>query len=159
MGCALLGASYIVRVIAVAQVDRCPLAGAFARGAAAMGRPPAAQAAGARPLHRAALLCLAARQVEVSHILVGPEKKDLIPQLRERLAAGEDFKGLAAEHSQCPSRSNGGSLGWIARGQTVPEFEEGRRGGSQAAGRQYVPPSLAALVFGKQHVTWAPFGS
>lgn len=107
------------------------------------------------------------------HILVAPDKKDLIPQLRQRVEAGETLAALAAEHSQCPSRrcrvggegagqvclvctlpvhasrassqrnaicssaynhilhaisrssrrSNGGSIGWIGKGQTVPEFE------------------------------------
>lgn len=33
---------------------------------------------------------------------------------------------MAAHHSAAPPapRSNGGSLGWIAKGQTVAEFEE-----------------------------------
>ena len=55
---------------------------------------------------------------------MSPEQRGLIPQLRQRVAAGEPLAALAEEHSKCPSRSNGGSLGWIGRGQTVPEFEE-----------------------------------
>lgn len=34
------------------------------------------------------------------------------------------FADLASRHSACPSRSAGGDLGVVARGQTVPEFEE-----------------------------------
>ncbi|RFC67582.1 MULTISPECIES: peptidylprolyl isomerase [Mesorhizobium] len=33
------------------------------------------------------------------------------------------FADLAAEHSACPSRTNGGMLGQLASGDTVPEFE------------------------------------
>ncbi|MDS1140780.1 peptidylprolyl isomerase [Pusillimonas sp. SM2304] len=33
------------------------------------------------------------------------------------------FSVLAAEHSACPSRTNGGLLGQLASGDTVPEFE------------------------------------
>ena len=33
------------------------------------------------------------------------------------------FAALAAEHSACPSRTNGGMLGQLASGDTVPEFE------------------------------------
>jgi peptidyl-prolyl cis-trans isomerase C len=34
------------------------------------------------------------------------------------------FESLAREHSQCDSRANGGRLGQIAKGTTVPEFEK-----------------------------------
>ncbi len=34
------------------------------------------------------------------------------------------FEAIAREHSQCDSRANGGRLGQIARGETVPEFEK-----------------------------------
>lgn len=33
------------------------------------------------------------------------------------------FAELAQEHSACPSRAEGGELGMLARGQTVPEFD------------------------------------
>ncbi len=33
------------------------------------------------------------------------------------------FAALAAEYSACPSRANGGVLGQLASGDTVPEFE------------------------------------
>ncbi len=58
-----------------------------------------------------AIACLANSSIhrctclQVAHILVAPEKKDLIPQLRQRIEAGEaSMAALAAEHSQCPSR-------------------------------------------------------
>lgn len=45
---------------------------------------------------------------------------DLISEIEANPAA---LAELAAHVSACPSRSNGGQLGQISRGQTVPEFE------------------------------------
>ncbi|HTW31920.1 MAG TPA: peptidyl-prolyl cis-trans isomerase [Candidatus Sulfotelmatobacter sp.] len=79
-------------------------------------------------------------QVKVSHILIktplpGPDGKvdekgvaeaqqraqDLLKQLK----AGANFEDLARKYSEDPgSAKQGGSLGWIGRGQTVPEFEK-----------------------------------
>src|SRR5579864_4394320 len=79
-------------------------------------------------------------QVEVRHILIktpppGPDGKvdpkavDAARQKAEdilkQLHAGADFAKLAEADSQdTASAKNGGSLGWIQRGQTVPEFEK-----------------------------------
>ena len=46
--------------------------------------------------------------------------REVLAQLCE---APERFAALAHEHSSCPSRDSGGSLGQLSRGQTVPEFE------------------------------------
>ena len=43
--------------------------------------------------------------------------------LGDVLADPDGLTGLAQRFSDCPSRSQGGDLGWIARGSTVPEFE------------------------------------
>jgi peptidyl-prolyl cis-trans isomerase D len=79
-------------------------------------------------------------QAKVSHILIktplpGPDGKvdekgvaeaqkraeDLLKQLR----AGAKFEDLATKYSEDPgSAKQGGSLGWIGRGRTVPEFEK-----------------------------------
>lgn len=79
-------------------------------------------------------------QAKVSHILIktplpGPDGKvdekgaaeaqrraeDLLQQLK----SGAKFEDLAKKYSEDPgSAKEGGSLGWIGRGQTVPEFEK-----------------------------------
>ncbi len=43
------------------------------------------------------------------------------------------FAVLAAEHSACPSRANGGMLGQLASGDTVPEFEAALYGMDEAS--------------------------
>jgi hypothetical protein len=45
-----------------------------------------------------------------------------IETVAQELDAGGDFHALVAEHSDCPER--GGALGFITRGEMVPEFEE-----------------------------------
>jgi peptidyl-prolyl cis-trans isomerase D len=79
-------------------------------------------------------------QAKVSHILIktplaGPDGKvddkgvaeaqrraeDLLKQLK----AGAKFEELAKKYSEDPgSAKEGGSLGWIGKGRTVPEFEK-----------------------------------
>lgn len=46
-----------------------------------------------------------------------------ITKVKNRLKAGEDFKTVAKEISQCPSGQSGGDLGWFSRGMMVKEFE------------------------------------
>jgi peptidyl-prolyl cis-trans isomerase C len=45
----------------------------------------------------------------------------LIGQLQEDL---QRFTALALSHSACPSKAQGGALGQLSKGQTVPEFEK-----------------------------------
>ena len=46
-------------------------------------------------------------------------------KLRQRIQNGDDFAALAKSNSEDPgSASNGGDLGWVNPGQTVPEFEK-----------------------------------
>lgn len=70
--------------------------------------------------------------IEASHILLIAPKdaiqerrkaKQLAEQLLSRLKEGALFEELAKTNSACPSRENGGSLGQLTSGQTVPEFE------------------------------------
>lgn len=69
----------------------------------------------------------------VRHILLGCPADDAIErsEMRERAEAliaellGDTgrFSELALAHSDCPSKAQGGALGQISQGQTVPEFE------------------------------------
>ena len=56
------------------------------------------------------------------HILVA--SKEACDELKARIAAGESFADLAAQHSTCPSGQQGGSLGEFGPGQMVKEFDE-----------------------------------
>lgn len=56
------------------------------------------------------------------HILVSTE--DLCNQLKQQIADGADFAGLAKEHSTCPSGQQGGDLGEFGPGQMVREFDD-----------------------------------
>lgn len=62
------------------------------------------------------------------HILVKTQKD--AKQLRERALAGEDFGSLAQQYSSCPSKAQGGDLGWFGPGQMVKPFENAAFSGS-----------------------------
>lgn len=70
-------------------------------------------------------------QTLARHILVRPNTPGEEPEaqlhlerLRQRIQNGEDFAAIAHAHSEDrASAANGGSLGWVGPGETVPEFE------------------------------------
>ncbi|GJN10630.1 hypothetical protein PR202_ga28740 [Eleusine coracana subsp. coracana] len=75
------------------------------------------------------------KELLVQHLLVGEKDVRLLVDLEKSIVAGglliahaaviwADLSDLAVEHSLCPSKENGGMLGWIRKGQMVPEFEE-----------------------------------
>ena len=71
--------------------------------------------------------------IRVRHILLAAAPADLAARHRaqqsgEALIAAlrqepDRFVEFAMRHSACPSRETGGELGWIERGDTVPEFD------------------------------------
>lgn len=62
-------------------------------------------------------------QAHSAHILV-PEET-LAISITNELNNGGDFAKLAAQHSIDPgSKDSGGDLGWVGKGQFVPEFEK-----------------------------------
>ncbi|MGR8948099.1 MAG: peptidylprolyl isomerase [Gammaproteobacteria bacterium] len=71
-------------------------------------------------------------QHKARHILISPselisdeEALNRIRQLKYRLEEGEDFAQIARQHSDDRgSALDGGNLGWVSKGQMVPEFEE-----------------------------------
>ncbi|MCF2908361.1 MULTISPECIES: peptidylprolyl isomerase [Pseudoalteromonas] len=56
------------------------------------------------------------------HILVDNEAQCL--ELKQRIAAGEDFADIAKQYSSCPSGQDGGDLGEFGPGMMVPEFDK-----------------------------------
>ncbi|KAL6516365.1 hypothetical protein OROGR_019670 [Orobanche gracilis] len=64
------------------------------------------------------------REILVQHLLVKENDQKLLLELQKRAAEGEDLSDLAVEYSICPSKEEGGMLGWVRMGQMVPEFEE-----------------------------------
>ncbi|XP_019434690.1 PREDICTED: rhodanese-like/PpiC domain-containing protein 12, chloroplastic [Lupinus angustifolius] len=64
------------------------------------------------------------RELLVQHLLVKEDNQKLILDLQQRISTGEDLSDLAVEYSICPSKEDGGMLGWVRKGQMVPEFEE-----------------------------------
>lgn len=60
----------------------------------------------------------------IQHLLVPEDQLSLLLDLQRETQRGSDLSDLATEHSICPSKENGGMLGWVRRGQMVQEFEE-----------------------------------
>ena len=72
-------------------------------------------------------------RVRVRHILLGAEADDVTGRFNAR-SEGERligelqanpvlFADFAMRFSDCPSKDQGGELGWLERGQTTPEFD------------------------------------
>ncbi|KAF3452291.1 hypothetical protein FNV43_RR02724 [Rhamnella rubrinervis] len=64
------------------------------------------------------------KEILVQHLLVKEDDLKLLLELQQKISGGEDLSDLAVEYSICPSKEEGGMLGWVRKGQMVPEFEE-----------------------------------
>jgi peptidyl-prolyl cis-trans isomerase C len=72
-------------------------------------------------------------QIKASHILckIDPQAtadekkkaKEKAEGLLKQIKAGKDFAELAKTNSDCPSKAQGGDLGFFGKGQMVPSFE------------------------------------
>jgi peptidyl-prolyl cis-trans isomerase C len=66
------------------------------------------------------------------HILFNKDQKEKAEEVKKQLQNGGDFAALAKEYSQDPgSAEQGGDLGCISKGETVPSFEEAVFGAEQ----------------------------
>jgi len=73
-------------------------------------------------------------EVKVRHLVVAvPEKaspaqvkaaQEKAADLMQRIRKGEDFVRLIREHSESPTAKQDGDLGFLQRGQAIPELEE-----------------------------------
>jgi peptidyl-prolyl cis-trans isomerase D len=95
------------------------------------------------------------RQVHAAHVLVavpptgGSEGEDKarakVADVIRRAKAGEDFGKLASEFSEDPgSKTKGGDLGWVSKGEMVPAFEEA----AFKLGRGEISPEPVRTPFG-----------
>ncbi|HET8900137.1 MAG TPA: peptidylprolyl isomerase [Rhodanobacteraceae bacterium] len=66
------------------------------------------------------ILLAAAANDAHGRIAARTEAERLIEELKANPMLFADF---AARHSDCPSKTEGGDLGWLQRGQTTPEFD------------------------------------
>jgi parvulin-like peptidyl-prolyl isomerase len=68
----------------------------------------------------------------VRHILFTKDQKEKAEDVKQQLENGGDFAELAKENSEDPgSAENGGDLGCLGKGETVPEFEQAAFGAEQ----------------------------
>ncbi len=70
-------------------------------------------------------------ETHARHILIRPsivmddaKIRATMARLRNELGGGADFAALAKQYSNDPTADQGGDLGWLARGATVPEFQQ-----------------------------------
>ncbi|MDP1596967.1 MAG: peptidylprolyl isomerase [Methylotenera sp.] len=62
--------------------------------------------------------------IKLSEIMSEAEGKLKIDGIKERLDNGDKFEVLARQFSEDGTASNGGDLGWVNPGDTVPQFEK-----------------------------------
>ncbi|TEA80206.1 molecular chaperone SurA [Allopusillimonas ginsengisoli] len=62
--------------------------------------------------------------IKVSQVMSDEQARTRLEQLRQRILNGEDFADLAKRYSEDASAPQGGDLGWLSPGETVPAFEQ-----------------------------------
>lgn len=62
--------------------------------------------------------------IKLSEIMSEKDGKQKMDGIKERLDNGEKFEVLARQFSEDGTASNGGDLGWVNPGDTVPQFEQ-----------------------------------
>lgn len=62
--------------------------------------------------------------IKLSEVMTEKEGKQKMDSIKERLDNGEKFEVLARQYSEDTTASNGGDLGWVNPGDTVPQFEK-----------------------------------
>ena len=82
---------------------------------------PLALLEGAGGFQQAFVLLFMATQVHAAHILVKTEAE--ANTVLADLLKGKKFEEIAKEKSLCPSKRDGGDLGWFRRGMMVRPFE------------------------------------
>lgn len=84
---------------------------------------------------------ITAYSFHVQHILIKNDNivtRKLIEQIAHQARSGASFEQLARQYSQDGSAENGGDLGWLMDGETVPPFE--------AAVKQLKPGQISSPV-------------
>ncbi len=94
-------------------------------------RPPAAAPAPQPAPRQPASGPMMVTQTHARHILIKTNKvttddkaRALLEKLRARIGHGESFAELAKRYSEDATAPQGGDLGWLSPGDTVPAFEE-----------------------------------
>lgn len=62
--------------------------------------------------------------IKTSKIMSDAKAEARLKQLRQRLLNGESFEDLAKRNSEDSTAPQGGDLGWLTPGETVPPFEQ-----------------------------------
>lgn len=62
--------------------------------------------------------------IKVTKVMSDAQAQALLQRLRQRIESGEKFADLARLYSQDATAPQGGDLGWLSPGETVPAFEQ-----------------------------------
>jgi len=66
--------------------------------------------------------------IKTSKVMTDEQARTRLVQLRQRIENGEKFADLAKRYSEDATAPQGGDLGWLTPGETVPAFEQAMNG-------------------------------